>query len=53
MAMFKAAASAFMPKDPGAKRQPPPIAGDAARTSSTRCAQQMAAMQKKLDQLGE
>jgi polyhydroxyalkanoate synthesis repressor PhaR len=47
MAMFKAAASAFMPKDEGAPPPPRPSSElDALR-------EQMAAMQKKLDELGK
>jgi polyhydroxyalkanoate synthesis regulator protein len=46
MAMFKAAASAFMPKDQAAPPPKPSSELDALR-------EQMAAMQKKLDELGK
>ncbi len=49
MAMFKAAASAFMPK---ANAAPPP-AGGSAESELDALKKQMAAMQKKLDELGK
>nr|WP_166176632.1 polyhydroxyalkanoate synthesis repressor PhaR [Altererythrobacter segetis] len=48
MAMFKAAASAFMPKGEGA---PPPAPKPASDIDALR--EQMAAMQRKLDELGK
>jgi polyhydroxyalkanoate synthesis regulator protein len=49
MAMFKAAASAFMPKGEGAA--PSPTAKPASDIDTLR--EQMAAMQRKLDELGK
>jgi polyhydroxyalkanoate synthesis regulator protein len=48
MAMFKAAASAFMPKD---EAKPTPAPKPSSELDALR--EQMAAMQKKLDELGK
>jgi len=56
MAMFKAAATAFMPKNPGANGAAPSAggaAGEAKDDELSALKQQMAAMQDKLDRLGK
>ena len=52
MAMFKAAASAFMPKNPGANGAAP-ISGEPKEDELSALKQQMAEMQDKLDRLGK
>jgi polyhydroxyalkanoate synthesis repressor PhaR len=52
MAMFKAAASAFMPKNPGANGAAP-AASEPKEDELSVLKQQMAAMQDKLDRLGK
>ena len=51
MAMFKAAANAFMPGAPSAS--PPPAAPSGAESDLDALRRQMAEMQKKLDELGK
>ena len=53
MAMFKAAASAFMPGAKGASPEPPPSPAPPASDDLEALRAQMAAMQKKLDELGK
>jgi polyhydroxyalkanoate synthesis repressor PhaR len=55
MAMMRAAAETFMPGATGAKRQapPPPAAREASGDEIAVLREQMAAMQKKLDELGK
>ena len=52
MAMFKAAASAFMPKNPGANGAAP-ISGEPKEDELSALKQQMAEMQEKLSRLGK
>src|SRR5690349_20401642 len=53
MAMFKAAASAFMPGGAAAEPAPPPSPASSASDDLDALRAQMAAMQRKLDELGK